>query len=116
MLGIGESRPFNAASGEIIPELPPPKISRILPIMRRAIGCLVGLLLLLMLLLVGKFVTLVAKVFVGVVNALVLIMRASDNVRDIGAIVWSLLLLYSSCVFTSLQWNMMLLEHKNMSE
>jgi len=58
--------------------------------MRRAIGCLVGLLLLL----VGKFVvaetTLVAKVFVGVVNALVLIMRASDNVRDIGAIVWSL--------------------------
>jgi len=55
--------------------------------MRRAIGCLVGLLLLL----VGKFVvaetTLVAKVFVGVVNALVLIMRASDNVRDIGAIV-----------------------------
>ena len=40
-----------------------------------------------------------------VVNALVLIIRASDNER-IGAIVWSLFVMYSSCVFTSLQWNM----------
>ena len=65
--------------------------------MRLAIGCLVGLLLL-MLLLVGKFVTLVAKVFVGVVNALVLIMRASDNVRDIGAMLFDI----CSSVFASL--------------
>ena len=59
--------------------------------------------LLLMLLLVGKFVaeTTLAKVF-GVVNALVLIMRASDNVRDIGAIVVDI----CSSVFASLQWNM----------
>ena len=91
---MGVDRPLSALSGDIIAESPPPSKSRIEPIMRRAIGWRVGLLLLFMLLDVfadarkGEAVTNARVCNVVVVNADVfVIMRPSDNVREIGAIV-----------------------------
>ena len=91
---MGVDRPLSALSGDIIAESPPPSKSRIEPIMRRAIGWRAGLLLLLLLLDVfadarkGEDATNARVCNVVVVNADVfVIMRPSDNVREIGAIV-----------------------------
>ena len=89
---MGVDRPLSALSGDIIAESPPPSKSRIEPIMRRAIGWRVGLLLLLDVFADARKgdaeVTNARVCNVVVVNADVfVIMRPSDNVREIGAIV-----------------------------